>query len=219
MVQMTGTEARAARETLELTREELASETNSTPDVVAAWEDDRMQVPRRIAMELRWRLAHAERHAALEASGLPECGWVVEWGETVVPDTVANHRIHTEALMAHVQSCSLCIAREAYIDKNFPPMPPAPGPAWMTGFSFLMNRIDRLPRWAQPTVVGAGIVILYSLFRTLLAIPSIIESPASGLAAAAKGILAGALIGAALGFLYGQYGILRRRWAARRAAS
>ena len=41
---MKGPEARSAREKLRLSREDVAEETNSTPDAVGAWEDGRIRV-------------------------------------------------------------------------------------------------------------------------------------------------------------------------------
>ena len=215
---MTASEARDARLALKLSEDALAAETNTTAAIVAAWESGRIKVPRHIAVDLTWRVAQAERFAALEAAGLPQCPWVEAFEAERVPEKLADQNAHFERLLAHGKSCDVCKARAAYVDERFPPMPPAPLPAWMTVVRAIGTRIEALPRWARPAVSGAIFFGAYSLFRLIFLVPAIVRSPRTGLVTALEGLLLSMSLGAALGFLYGLYQRLREGWAARRTA-
>lgn len=215
---MLGHEAEQARISLGLSRETFAVENNLTGDIVAAWESGRIKVPRHIATDLRWRVAREERLAALAASGLPDCDWVLGFEREPVPDKLEAQAKHMERLVEHSKSCPVCAARDGYIAERFPPMPPAPRKGWLALVLPIAERIQQLPAWAQPAATGASLFVAYSLFRLLFLLPQIVREPSRGLLVAVEGILASASIGAVVGFLYGAYQRIRDRRASRRTA-
>jgi transcriptional regulator with XRE-family HTH domain len=216
---MTGAEATAARVALGLSQDDLAATSNMTPAVVAAWEADRIKVPRSIAVDLNWRVARDQRLAALASSGLPECQWIAAFEAEPTPDKLEAQTAQLEKLVAHSKTCEVCKAREAFVTERFPPMPPAPRPSgWLGLVMPIAERVQQLPSWARPAATGALIFIAYSLLRLIVLLPAILRSPLSGLLTAAAGIAASGSIGALLGFLYGQYRRLRGRRSARRVA-
>jgi DNA-binding transcriptional regulator YiaG len=208
---MNGSEARAVRIALGLTEDQLAASMRTTPAVVAAWESDRIKVPRSIAIDLTWQSAHLERLAALQASGLPTCGWVAAFETEPVPDKIKLQAAHFERLVEHAKSCETCGARDAFIKDRFPPMPPAPRHGIMAIIGPIAERIQRLPDWAQPAATGAALFMAYSLVRVLLTFSAIVRDPVRGSGVAIAGLLLSGLLGAVLGFVYGQYRRLRTR--------
>jgi len=209
---MNAFESRIARESLGLTREQLAADTNTTPAAVAAWEEDRIGVPRHIATSLRWRGAIHERQAALADSGLPTCAWMDAFEKEPEPTDIDERSSRHDRLLDHVKACKLCAAREAFVSERFPPMPPAPRPGLLGVVVPIAERIQTLPRWAQAPTIGAILFVAYSLFKLLLLLPSFARRGVAGLLTAAEGIAASAALGALAGFLYDLY--RRRRDAA-----
>ena len=215
---MTASEAREACLALKLSEDALAAETNTTPALVAAWESGRIEVPRHIGVELTWRVAQAERLAALEVAGLAQCAWVEAFEAEAVPAKLAEQSARLDRLLAHEKSCDICKARDAYVAEHFPPMPPAPRPGWMAIVAPIVAWVESLPRWARPAAGGAIAFGAYSLFRLIFLVPAIVRSPKVGVPTAVEGILLSVSLGAVLGFLYGVYQRLREGWAARRTA-
>jgi hypothetical protein len=214
-----GSDALTARLSLGLSQDALAAETNTTPDAVAAWEVGRIKVPRFVAIDLAWRVAHHQRVAALEESGLATCAWVTAFDAEPVPTKIKAQAGHFERLLEHNKACAVCRAREAFIDERFPPMPPAPLHGWAAVVVPIAERIQRLPEWAQPAAKGAVVFVAYSLFKLIFFLPEIRRAPVSGSLTAIAGILVSGSMGAALGFLYGQYRRIRTRWSSRRSAN
>lgn len=215
---MIASEARAARIKLGLSEDAIAAITNTTPAVVVAWESGRIKIPRHIAQDLTWRVAQAEREAALEASGLAECSWVSAFEAEPVPEKLDAATAHFARLEEHAKGCDVCRAREAFLAERFPPMPPPPVAGWLAIVMPIADRVRRLPAWAQPTATGALLFVAYSLLKLIFLLPAIMRSPVKGAATALTGIALSGSIGAALGFLYGQYRRLRERRSAPRAA-
>jgi transcriptional regulator with XRE-family HTH domain len=211
---MLASEARAARIALGLSEDALAAETNTTPAIVDAWETGRIKVPRQIAVDLTWRMAQVERLGALETSGLPECAWITDFEAEPDAEKLRAQKARVERFLAHNKECEICKAREAYIADRFPPMPPAPRDGWVAIVLPIAERVQRLPVWAQPVATGVILFVAYSLLRLIFLLPSIVRSPREEIPTAITGIALSASIGAALGFLYGQY----RRWRDRRPA-
>src|SRR5262249_58336786 len=154
-IDMTGEEARLAREALGLTQDEMAASFGMTPAVVAGWEDGRVKVPRHVRAILQWTAAQIERRDALAASGLPACGWIHAFEQE--PEAIGAVRLEERRarLSAHMQTCEVCNARVAYIAERFPPMPRAPVTGWMAIVLPIMERVRRLPPWAQAPAIGA----------------------------------------------------------------
>ena len=193
-------EARIARESLGLTREQLAAETNTTPSAVAAWEEDRVGVPRHIATSLRWRVAVHERQAALADSGLPACAWMIAFEKEPEPTHIDEQSTRHDRLLDHVKACEICAAREAFVSERFPPMPPAPRPGWLGVVVPIAERIQRLPRKAQAPAIGAILFAAYSLLKLFLLLPSFARRGVAGLLTAAEGIAAECCAGCARRF-------------------
>jgi transcriptional regulator with XRE-family HTH domain len=211
---MLASEARAARIALGLSEDALAAETNTTPAIVDAWETGRIKVPRQAAVDLTWRMAQVERLAALETSGLPECSWIAAFDAEPEAQKLRAQQARADRFLAHNKECEICKARAAYITDRFPPMPPAPREGWVAVVMPIAERVQRLPAWARPIATGVILFVAYSLLRLIFLLPSIIRSPREEIPTAITGIALSASIGAALGFLYGQY----RRWRDRRTA-
>lgn len=210
MNDMLPADAQLARETLGLTPEVLAADANVTPAVVAGWERGQIKVPRRIAAELRWRVARKERLDALAASGLATCSWIAAFEREPAPRRPEKQNENMERLLAHMRSCGVCTAREAFIEERFPPMPDPPVSGSLVLVVPIVRRVQALPRWAQPPAVGALVGLAYGLFRLVLIVPAIARAPAQGLLGALEGLSASALVGIVGGFLYGAYRRLRR---------
>lgn len=202
---MDASEARHARESLGLRPVDLAVEVSTTPDAVAAWEEGRIGVPKHVAELLQWRMAGLERTRALESSGLPECVWIRNFQDRAAPENMKAHARRVEELNAHVSTCDVCKAREAYLAQRFPPMPRAPVRGVLAVVVPILERIGRLPAWAQPAAIGAGLFTAYSLFRVLFLLPTIARDPLRGSLTALGGITLSASIGGVLGLLYGLY--------------
>lgn len=208
---MNGSEARAVRLALGLTEDQLAASMRTTPAVVAAWESDRIKVPRSIATDLAWQAAHLERMAALETSGLPTCGWVAAFEAEPIPAKTKLHAAHFERLIEHAKTCETCRARDAFIKDRFPPMPPMPRHGLVALIGPIADRIQQLPPAARPAATGAALFMAYSLFRIVFTLPAIARDPMRGGGVAIAGLLLSGLLGAVLGFVYGQYRRLRTR--------
>ena len=162
---LSGADAAAIRERLGLSVDALAAELALTPDVVAAWESGRIAVPKRIAGELRWRDALAERVAALAASGLEECKWMAAWEAEKLPDGMSARAKHFEKAINHQPKCETCLARQRYLEARFGPMPARPLPGIVGIMGWLRVRIEKLPRWLQPPAWGALMFVAFSLVR------------------------------------------------------
>jgi transcriptional regulator with XRE-family HTH domain len=215
---MNSREFLAARERAGLSQEAAAAEFNVTPAVVAGWESGSVSIPRRYAQEMTWRAAVAERQAALAASGLPRCGWVAAWENEPTPGSARKRVKHLEALEAHAASCSVCRAREEFIVRAFPPMPPRPLPAWMAVLVWIQHRVvGPLPAWLQPMAIGALIFLALTAFRVVLLAPQWLRTP-GGWMTAGEGLVAGAAVGAGLGALVSAVRAVRAAWQRRRTA-
>lgn len=214
---MTPAELDQARTRLGLTSDTLAADLGLPPAVVAAWEDGRDAIPSHIAMDLRWRSAIAERRAALEASGLPECAWLRTMDARPEPKRMSDRAARLEEIAAHEDVCPVCLARDQYIADHFPPMPPRPVSAPMRALGWIFRQGDRLPRWAQPAVPTALAFGGYTVLRIFFMLPRMAAHPSLMLTAVA-GLVISMTLGATLGALYGLFRAGRERLAARRTA-
>ena len=151
---------------------------------LADWESGRRLVPSKYAKKLRHMRGLAERSAALQRSGLPQCSWMEGWNAREWPEE------DDEAFLAslaecedHEATCEVCAARARFVAERFPPLkePYKNRPtSWL--FSKFYDVIQRLPRWLQPIVLGASLAGFVLLPLTL----------ASPLAVLAAGASAGA---------------------------
>lgn len=216
MTDMTGSEFIAARERAGLSLDDAAAALDLTPGVVAAWEAGTVRIPRRVAQEMTWRAAAAQRRAALATSGLPECGWVAAW-EREPPATSTKKQLRRlEAFTKHAAACPTCRAREQYVAERFPPMPPRPLTGWLAIVGWFKERIDRLPAWLRPAAWGAVIFFAMTAIRVVLSTPEWLHAP-GGWLAALTALPAGAGVGAVVGALFGVVRAVRTAWRMRRA--
>jgi transcriptional regulator with XRE-family HTH domain len=206
---MTGTEARRAREALGLTQEEMAASFGMTPAVVAGWEDGRVRVPRHVRATLQWTAAQIERRDALAASGLPVCDWIQSFEKEPEPRGSNQQKERHARLNAHMQACETCRARVAYVAERFPPMPRPPVTGWMAVVIPILERVRRLPDWAQPPAIGAIACCAYTLIKVVFSLPGLIASGLDGLLVALAGFAVSASLGAVGGFVYVLYRRLR----------
>ncbi len=207
---MTGAEAKLARDALGLTQEEMAASFGMTPNVVAGWEDGRVNVPRSVAAMLQWTAAGIERRNALAASGLATCDWVQAFENE--PDPAgAERRAEREArLDAHMQSCEVCKARVVYIAERFPPMPRPPVTGWLAIALPIYERIQRLPQWAQPPAIGAAACLAYSVIKLVFLLPRLGAMGVKGVLVVVGGFAASAALGVVGGLVYVAYRRFRR---------
>ena len=199
---MNADEALAARTTLGLSQEELASDLGLTPHVVAAWEDGRVRIPKQVEDHLRFEVAAMERRAAIATSGLPECEWETAWANESVPDSLKAQTEYLERGFKHRTSCPTCMARDKYVEDRFGKMPPAPMSTSLRMFGSVMERIEKLPRWAQPAAWVGLAFGAYSVVRILFLLPSLVRNPQYW-PVSLKGLALSISIGAAIGLIYG----------------
>jgi hypothetical protein len=145
-------EAVAIRNKLGLSIPDLAHELGLTPSDVEAWERGDLKIPARVAKELKWREAVADRQLALADSGLPKCDWMAAWEQEPVPDKLKAQTDHLERALSHQKLCETCQAREKFVRDKFGDMPARPMVWWMRGLSWVASRAERLPEWAQPGI-------------------------------------------------------------------
>jgi transcriptional regulator with XRE-family HTH domain len=162
---MTGTEVKAARERMGLTPEQLAEEMGVPAVALRNWEDGSVKPPGGTEQDLAFTEAVLERRAALAASGLPECAWVMEWEQQAEAENLDRITEQLERLNEHSAACPTCNARERYLDEHFPPLPERyRSPAIRVLFG-VMTAIDRLPRWLQPAAMGGVAVFAMTAVR------------------------------------------------------
>ncbi len=207
---MTAEEALAARTSLGLTQEELASDLGLTPNVVAAWEKGTVGIPKALEVQLRYEAAVAERHAAIAASGMPECDLDNAWVRETVPDDVKGHTAYLERGLKHRTTCATCLAREKYIDDRFGKMPPIPMSNSLRLFGALVEWIEKLPRWGRPAAWVAMAFGAYSIVRIVLVLPLLVRNREYW-AVSFQGLGVSVSMGAAIGLLYGASRVLWER--------
>ncbi len=188
-------DVRAARERLGLTPEALAAELSVTEGEVRAWEGGTIRVPAQMRRWMEWYVARAEWDAHMEASGLPACGWVADARDRVLHATGSSQIALAKELVAHMEACTTCQARNAWARENLPPPPDPPA----TGAARLIALIGRLPGWARPATFGAVALFLMTAVRILF--PAVFRSPLRVLEALGVAFLAAAA-GAVGGFAY-----------------
>jgi hypothetical protein len=211
---MTPAELTEARNRLGYSPEVLAADLGLPPGVVTAWESGRDRIPAHIAKDLRWRAAIAERQAALAASDLPDCDWMVALDAQPLPTRLKAQVARAEQMAAHEKICPTCQARNAFVAERFPPLPPLPLAGEIRALVWIGERAERLPRWAQPAVWMAAAFGAYSLLKLVFLLPRIVARPRLGLVALA-GLSASIAIGGALGAGYGLLRMARERVSAR----
>jgi hypothetical protein len=194
---MTAEQFRAARELLGITDDELAADLRVTPAIVGAWADGTLGIPKRQAQDLAWRAALAERQQALRTSGLAECPWQLAREAAPVPENSNALLRELEATDKHIAECPICTARDRYIEEHFGPMPAPPETAWSRVFA----RVERVPAWARPALLGALLLGAFVSLRIVFALPMLFRTPGrlGGLLVA---VAAAAAAGAAGGFAY-----------------
>ena len=167
---MNSTELLTARQRLGLTPDQLAAELGIPPHAYRACEEGRATLPRHQAQMVTYRVAEAERDAALAASGLPECGWIADWDRRApradaTPEATVRH---LDEAQAHAGSCPTCQAREQFVRERFPEMPAPPVPGWVRVVGAAGDWLRARPAWARPALVGAAALAAMTLVRVLL---------------------------------------------------
>lgn len=141
----TGRQLRYLREELGLTREDVARMSMVSPRRVLEWESQGSKIPRRhrpwVAMAL-WSIACEK---VLEESGLPECDW---------RPPLRGSRRDLKEIARHLETCSVCSARQAYAEKQVGPPPLAAGD----------RRAARISRVVNLVSTGAVIAVAVVLF-------------------------------------------------------
>lgn len=207
---MSATEARSIRSRLGLTERELAYQLNLTPAIVEGFEAGDVRIPKREARVLRYLLAVHERQEALDGSGLPRCAWVTAWESQPPTKSLDDETKRLEALNTHADACATCIAREQFLLTRFGPMPRAPFHGWLRVVGPIIERVDRLPAWAQPPAKMALAFLAYTLLRGLLQSPRLLnDASAAGSFLLAIPLTLG--LGAAVGFLITGWRLARGR--------
>lgn len=208
---LSGDQMAGLRARLGLTVDQFAAELGVTPHVLEAWERGSLGIPRRHAQIIAYRMALADREAALAASGLAECGWFRQWEDAEVPSSRGAWERHVADGRRHTSFCPVCQARETFLREHFPPLPALPVPRWFELLRGFSSWLRRWPDWARPPIVGALLVGGFTLVRVLLALPALARdgTVATGLSS----ILVAAAAGGAGGALF----VLLRRLAPRQS--
>jgi len=205
-------ELSAACETLGFTTSDLASDLGIPIHQAEAWLAGTLDIPRRIAMDLRYRAAVQQQDRALEAAGIPRCEWIAEWPARVAAKP-RKLDAHLAALTAHVESCGTCQAVDAFA-ATLPPLPPSPPPAGVEGVvTRFMAWTDTLPVWARPAVQAGAAFGAMTVMRNVFAIPQMMRDPrvvGLVLMATAAATLGAGYLGLICGFVY--------RWMVRTSA-
>jgi transcriptional regulator with XRE-family HTH domain len=205
---MDAQEVVAARKTLGLTRDALAATLGLTPNVIAAWEEGTLDVPRSFADRLRYEAAAADLKAAIDGKGLEECAWDKAWQNEPLPRGLQAQSEHLENRATHQKTCPVCLANGKYIAERFGKMPPMPIPASARALGAVAERIHNLPRWAQPGAWMALSFGAYTVIRIFVMLPRLAKSPQYWYVPAA-GLAMSVSIGGALGLIYGGFRELR----------
>lgn len=155
-------EVRATRTMAKMSVDQLASLVGRSPSQVEAWEAGTSRPPARAAAMLRYVHAVEERSALLERSGLPSCRDLERLRERVASAGDDSRRALASSLdlLAHMKACPVCRAREEYIERHGPPLPPMPMPTWLRMMNAPVDGgrrlIDRLPAPIRPPEGRAG---------------------------------------------------------------
>lgn len=142
-----GADLRRAREALGATRCQVAELSGATEKEVVEWES-LYTVPRNVAGRVEYALWALKGLSALEESGLPECEWMERRGQ---PGGGAD----PDRLVAHMQACAVCRARDEYVLRSVGPMPTTGG---------LLARFVALglslQGWKKSAFLGAGVLLM-----------------------------------------------------------
>lgn len=203
---MNATEFASARHRLQLSHVDIAAEFGLTPEIAAELERGTIPVPRSIARDLEWRVAAADRDAAMEASGLPACGWIREWEESVAQRGRPSSK-ELQSVDRHAQSCPVCQARIAYAEQ-LPALPPYPATGIAGLVQAVMLQIMRFPEWARPVATGAILFAAYTLVKGGLALAS--QPTPQNLADFGIAMIISPALGALCGLVYTAFKRVRR---------
>jgi hypothetical protein len=153
---MTSAEFAAARARLGWTPLETAIEYKVTPNVIEAFEQGSIKIPTKIARDILFRSALSERERVLAASGLPTCSVM----EALRRDTIGkkDHALiaASEALIGHLESCTLCRERDEYAERHAPPVPLPPISVDIRIIGWAHRMWMRLPAAIRPPEGKAG---------------------------------------------------------------
>jgi DNA-binding XRE family transcriptional regulator len=188
-----------ARARLGSTSDQLAAELGVTPHVYEAWERGSLRMPARYDRILAFRLALADREAALEASGLPDCSWMQKWRDGALEGGSFSKHIATGR--QHAAQCPTCQARERFVREHLPPLPEPPLPAWLVVVRRGAKWLSVRPEWARPAIVGAAAALGFSLLRVLFSLPVLVHDR-NALLMAFAGVWVATAAGAVAGLLY-----------------
>ena len=205
---MNADEVVAARKTLGLTRDALAATLNLTPNVIAAWEEGTLDVPKSFADRLRYDAAVAELKAAVDGKGLEECAWDKAWQNEPLPRGLQAQSEHLENRTAHQKTCPVCLRNGKSIAERIGKMPPMPMPPSARALGAVADRILNLPRWAQPGAWMALSFGAYTVIRIVAMLPRLVKTPQYWYVPIA-GLAMSVSIGGALGLIYGGFRELR----------
>src|SRR5262249_50339647 len=142
-----------------------------SPKAVRGWADGTVRIPKHDAQMIAWQAASAERAAAIEAAGIPECDWVKRWEAEPLPKRTEDLEQHFKRLEAHADQCPTCQERERFIRERFPEMPEFPKTPLMSGFAAWDRFLKRFPEWTHPVFNGAAIITIFAAFRVVVLLP------------------------------------------------
>jgi hypothetical protein len=209
---MTASELAAARSRLGLTANQFATELELPLHLYEACESGELKLPKHQAELVAFRLAGAERDEALTQSGLPTCAWFERWERDAPPDHAAlkKHVAHMERVAAHLETCTVCQAREQFVKDRFPNMPKLPMATWMRVLGAVTRWVDARPEWIRPAFYGAAILAVMTSMRAAIMLLVAARDPRVLVTALGAIVLASAA-GAGGGLVYSFLGKPARR--------
>lgn len=173
-------EVRAARESVEWTREEMADAVNVLPIEVAAWEAGTLVPTREQAAVLRWSVEAEADHRRAAAAGVPPCAWMDAGGTSVLrllagrPGSLTDPVLREE-VSTHVRQCPDCLRQAQW--RHDHPLPPYPGPSgWMTALGCVVPLLG-VPAMAAIALRGSvpALEPFLALFVALAALSAVVE--------------------------------------------
>lgn len=195
---MTGSELLRRRTELGISRDELAEQLGEHVDFIATFEAVPGELPKELARRLEYALACKDQENWLNAAGLPSCPELEPIFAGVEGKGSAELQRRMKLAEEHARSCERCQAREAMV-KTLPPLPPVPISGTLRAFVAVGQRVMKLPKVAQSTVIGALIVGALTFVRVVFGFLANPTHPLAALLALGVGTYGGAVGGLTYG--------------------
>ena len=161
---MRGEELRRERTRLGIAADRIAVAANTTEAEVHSWETANTRVPHAASFGINAFLYAAECEQVLKQSGLPECPWAKAFAERPFPTETQDILRMGEEFDAHKRECSVCQARDAYVDKHVKRR------GGLFNLGGAMAFVVRLPSPLKEMAQGSLLIFLYGIIGVPVAV-------------------------------------------------